>query len=112
METILSLLLGIIGIVGGIALKQLQSYLEQRHIGFLYTIAEKAVFYAEQWAINEIKHYGAERVEGHKKLKTALEFIDRNFGDLDEKALQFIRDAIEAKLGELKVVAPIIKPSS
>ena len=107
METILSLLLGIIGIIGGIALKQLQKYLEQRHIGFLYGIAEKAVFYAEQWAINQIKHYGAEKVEGHKKLKTALEFIDRNFGDLDEKALQFIKDAIEAKLGEIRTIQAV-----
>jgi len=103
MTTILSFLAGVIAIIGGIALKNINKYLEQKHIGFLYSVAEKAVFYAEQWAINQIKHYGVQKVQGSAKLEEALKFIDRNFGDLDDKALQFIKDAIEAKLGEIKV---------
>ena len=103
METILSFLIGFIGILGAIFLKEIQKYLQQKHIGFLYGVAEKAVFYAEQYAANQIKHYGMEKVEGSKKLAEALKFIDRNFSDLDDKALNFIKDAIEAKLGEIKV---------
>lgn len=103
MATILSLLTGIIAILGGFVLKQIQNYLKQKHIGFLYGVAEKSVYYAEQWASNQIKNYGVEKVKGSAKLSKALDFIDRNFSDLDEKAIRFITDAIEAKLGEIKV---------
>ena len=104
MTTILSLLIGLIGILGGLFLRETKKFLETRHIGFLYTIAEKSVFYAEQWAANQIKKGLAEKIEGHEKLKKALEFIDINFNNLDEQTLKIVRAAIEAKLGEIKTI--------
>jgi len=103
MTTILSLLIGLIGILGALFLKEIQKYLESKHIGFLYTVAEKSVFYAEQWAASRIKHGIEKQVAGSSKLSKALEFIDINFNNLDEQALAIVKAAIESKLGEIKI---------